>query len=90
MQNNENQDANNISYYLALRDFLAVYPALAILFPQAARKRALEMRHSQERTLEEIAEWACLPIAFVRLALNPEWPSLLETTLAMKMPQADG
>ena len=81
MQNNGNISGNERSYYLALRDSVGVYPALAILFPQAARQRALEMRHSGERSLQQIAQWASLPEPFVNLALHPEWPSVLASIM---------
>lgn len=78
-------DGDVRSAVIAMRDFLAVFPALAILFPLAARTKALEMQQSGQRTLTQIANWACLPAGFVHIALGPDWPAMLAATTATEL-----
>ena len=67
----------NLSSYLAVEDILAIFPALGILFPEAARLQALSAVEDKSRSVAEIADWACLPIPLVQFCLKPEWPELL-------------
>ena len=64
---------------MAATDRLALYQALAILFPSAAREIALNK--IKEKTIVEIAEWASIPEPLIRFALDPDWPQLREQLL---------
>ena len=58
---------------MASVDRLALYQALALLFPMAARDVAIERIAEGVATVETIAAWAMLPIPVVRLILSDEW-----------------
>lgn len=58
---------------MASVDRLALYQALALLFPLAARKTAVDRIQTGEITAEHVADWAVLPIALVKLVLSEEW-----------------
>jgi hypothetical protein len=59
---------------MAAKDKLAVYQALAVLFPDAARADALAKK-AEGKTPEEIAKQASVPLRFVKLVLTDEWPA---------------
>lgn len=59
---------------MAAKDKLAVYQALAVLFPDAARADALAFI-ANGGTVDEIVRRASIPERFVRLVLTDEWPS---------------
>lgn len=63
---------------MASVDRLALYQALAVLFPLSLREVALaSMRASPETcTAEVIAEWAKLPVGLARLVLSDQWPEI--------------
>ncbi|MGO4449136.1 hypothetical protein AB4Y96_09430 [Phyllobacterium sp. TAF24] len=63
---------------MAAVDKLAIYQALAILFPLAARDVAILAMDAGERTIDEIVEWVQLPPKLVELVLSEEWPGLME------------
>ena len=67
----------NLASYLAVEDIFAIFPALGILFPEAARRQALSALEDGSRNVAEIADWVCLPTPLVQLSLQPEWPELL-------------
>ena len=58
---------------MASVDKLALYQGLALLFPIAAREVALEKINDRSATVEDIADWAQLPIPVVSLVLREEW-----------------
>jgi len=58
--------------FVAAKDKLALYQILPVLFPEAARKAAA----SSEKTVEEIATWACLPLPLTRLVMTDDWPAI--------------
>jgi hypothetical protein len=60
---------------MAAKDKLALYQALAVLFPDAARTDALAQIKAG-KTVEDISEQASIPPRFVQLVLKEEWPSL--------------
>lgn len=62
---------------MATKDKLALYQALAVLFPDAARQQALH-QVQQGATAEKIAGWIVLPEALVLLVIGDNWPSLRE------------
>lgn len=59
---------------MAARDRIAIYQALPLLFPMAARANAL----SKQIPAETIADKADLPLPLVRLVLEDDWPSILQ------------
>jgi len=63
---------------MAAKDRLALYQAIPILFPEAARQDALIKIASGSMKLTDVAEKACLPSEFVGLALTLEWPDLIK------------
>lgn len=66
----------SVTDFMALRDQLALYPALALLFPDAARAVAVQMLRDGTATVEQIAKWAQLPPELMPLLLSDQWPSL--------------
>jgi hypothetical protein len=71
---------DEVSIYdlMAAKDRLALYQAIPLLFPMAARNRALAEVKSGTKAVEQIAEEACLPLELVQLALSEDWPRLAE------------
>lgn len=67
----------NLASYLAAEDIFTIFPALGVLFPEAARRQALSAVEDGSRSVTEIADWACLPVPLIQLSLQPEWPELL-------------
>ena len=62
--------------FVAAKDKLALYQILPILFPDAARKAAAAKLAANEKTIEGIAAWACLPLQLTRLIMTDEWPAI--------------
>ena len=65
-----------LSNYQATKDKIALYEAVALLFPKTPRaheKRALE---TSEKTITEIARDACLPEDVVSFVMTDEWELL--------------
>ncbi len=58
---------------MASVDRLALYQALAILFPISARNVALEKMANGSATLESISQWSVLPEGLVSLILSEDW-----------------
>ncbi|WP_275789003.1 hypothetical protein [Pararhizobium gei] len=65
---------------MAAKDKLAIYQALAIMFPLSARDQALEQRKAG-RTVADVARWVCLPIPLVKMVMGDEWPELRQDLL---------
>ncbi|OBY08342.1 hypothetical protein BAE36_04330 [Rhizobium leguminosarum bv. trifolii] len=63
---------------MATKDKLALYQALAILFPLAARQQAIDALGAKTRTPEEIASWVKLPLPLVEMVLETDWPNIRE------------
>ncbi len=68
---------------MASLDKMAIYQSLAFLFPEAARHDALAALARQDKTPEEIAEWAALPRPLVDLALSNEWPGTVKNLISI-------
>lgn len=68
----------NIFDIMAAKDRLALYQAIPLLFPMAARDNAIQAVKSGRKTLHEIADDACLPVELVSLALTDNWPGLVK------------
>lgn len=61
---------------IAAKDKFALYQALPILFPDAAREKALVKLNTQAKTMEQIAEWSALPLSLTQLVMSDAWPDL--------------
>jgi hypothetical protein len=62
--------------FMAAVDKLALYQALAILFPDAARVQALDEMSAGATTIEDIAAWASLPLPLVKTVMSAQWPDM--------------
>ena len=62
--------------FVAAKDKLALYQILPVLFPEAARKAAAAKLAARDKTIEDIATWACLPLQLARLVMTEEWPAI--------------
>ena len=62
--------------FMAAKDKFALYQCLPILFPEAARARAAEKLKAGEKTIEQIADWALLPVPLARLVMTDGWPAM--------------
>lgn len=69
-------DQVSICDLMAAKDRLALYQAVPLLFPSAAREKALRAIASGSGTFEQIVEGSCLPSELVRLVLTDDWPKL--------------
>jgi hypothetical protein len=69
-------DHVSICDLMAARDRLALYQAIPLLFPLAARELALRAIATGSKTFEQIVEASCLPSELVRLVFMDEWPRL--------------
>lgn len=67
---------------MAAKDKLAVYQALGILFPDAARAAALEAL-ANGVTKQEIMERACIPMQLGNLVLADDWPAIKKDICAI-------
>lgn len=63
---------------MATVDKLAQYQGLNLLFPLAARRIARARIASGEKTLEEIADWAVVPVEYAALVLGDNWDKISE------------
>jgi hypothetical protein len=63
---------------MAAVDKLAQFQGLSLLFPLAARRIARERIASGERTFEQEAKWAGIPVEYARLVLDESWDKLSE------------
>lgn len=57
----------------AAKDRLALYQSLPLLLPRAALDKARQEFSSGSKSPEDIAEWACMPVEFVKLMLSDVW-----------------
>jgi hypothetical protein len=71
----ELQDAKQDGWKV-LTDKVAIYEAIAVLFPLAARALMLELLKSGKTTVGEIAHIVDLPERFVRLVMWEKWPNV--------------
>ncbi len=67
---------------MAAKDKLAVYQALGVLFPDAARIDALKALQAG-KTREQIMQQASIPIQFASLVLADEWPDIKKDICAI-------
>jgi hypothetical protein len=61
---------------VAALDKLAQHLSINLLFPKAARQLARAKLADGEKTVEEIADWALVPLPSAQLALDEKWESL--------------
>lgn len=62
-------------------DRLAIYCAVALLFPDAARDMAIAEIEAGRKTVDEIADWASIPVEFVRIVVAEDWLELKQIVL---------
>jgi hypothetical protein len=67
---------------MAAKDKLAVYQALGVIFPDAARADALKALASG-MTRQQVMERACIPQQFVDLVLAESWPEIKKDICAI-------
>lgn len=58
------------------KDRLALYQALPLLLPDAALEVARQAVSEHMRTVDQVADWACVPTEFIHLMLREEWKAL--------------
>ncbi len=68
---------------MAAVDKIALYQALAILFPAAARDSAREQL-SNQKTIEDIVKWVALPKQFVELVVSDDWPDIQNSLFSFR------
>ena len=69
-------DDFGLADFMASKDKMATYQCLPLLMPHAALQVARQAVHDGRKTPEEIAEWAKIPVRFVRLMLAEHWETL--------------
>ncbi|MCC4296269.1 hypothetical protein [Aurantimonas coralicida] len=74
-------EAHGLAEVMAATDRLALYQAICILFPDAARDVAREAIATGTKTVEQVSDWAQLPIDLARLVLSDQWPEIREIIL---------
>lgn len=68
---------------MAASDRIALYQALAVIFPMAAWQVAMAKFRAGKKTAIEIAEWACLPADLIEhVVLQDGWPRLRDELLS--------
>lgn len=60
----------------ATTDRLALYQSLPLLLPKAALISARNAVESGSATLDDVAEWACMPAVLVGLMLGEHWKTI--------------
>lgn len=71
-----NNDDFGLIDLMASKDKLALYQCLPLLMPRAALDVAREAVASDRLTVQEVAEWAQMPLPLVRLMLDDQWDTL--------------
>lgn len=74
--------------FQASTDKLALYQALAILFPDDARTDILAM--NPRPSIADVAKWACLPSQLVEFVLSDDWPGIVKGLLRSKEEALNG
>lgn len=62
--------------FVAAKDKLALYQALMLLVPNAARTEALEALAKGTRTIDQIHQWTAVPRILLDVVLAEKWPEL--------------
>lgn len=62
--------------FMAIKDKVATYQCLPLLMPRAALQAARQAVESGQKTPQEIADWAKIPLLFVNLMLAEHWETL--------------
>jgi hypothetical protein len=66
-------DDFGVADFMASVDKIALYQAMAVLFPAAARDEARAQIEAGAATVEAIAAWTQLPVEVARLVLADDW-----------------
>lgn len=67
--------------YQAIEDRHAIYRALAVIFPPAARADALESLQNGTKSIDDIVEWVSIPPRFVKMVMDSDWPQIRNVIL---------
>ena len=67
--------------FMASTDQIALYYALAVLFPKAARDAATKEVAAGRLSIQKLAEACRLPMPMVQLIISEDWPGILEVLL---------
>lgn len=70
-------DQGSLENLINIQERIAIYQALAILFPLPAREAALDGLTTGKYSFEEIVRWACLPNSYVGVVLHDRWPEFV-------------
>jgi len=74
-------DDFNLVDIKVLKDQIALYQSLPLLFPKAAREAALRALNEGRHTAETIAARVAMPLSLVKLVLSEEWPGICDDFL---------
>jgi hypothetical protein len=74
-------DDFGIADIMAMKDRLALYQCLPVLFPMAARAKAREAMEAGA-SFQDIVNWTCLPPDLVEIVMSDNWPDLLDSLLS--------
>ena len=66
--------------FQALTDRFALYRSLPLLLPEAALDEARRAVREGSKTVQDVAEWSCLPVEIVMLMLGEVWGKLSSAT----------
>lgn len=66
---------------MALKDKIALYQSLPLLFSNTARNAAITSIGEGRQTEKSVADAAALPLPLVKLMLSDEWPGIAEEFL---------
>lgn len=61
---------------MAAKDRIALYQCLPLLLPKASLELARQQVRVGQKTEQEIADWACMPVRLVSLMLSEDWENL--------------
>jgi hypothetical protein len=74
-------DSFGLADFQAAEDRFALYRALAVIFPPAAREDAISSIKSGEKTVSEIAAQVSIPKPLLEFALRDNWPQIRQDIL---------
>lgn len=69
-------DDFGVADFMAAKDKVALYQSLPLLLPKAALQIARQAVREGEKTADEVAEWARIPVILVRMMLEDEWDTI--------------
>ena len=69
-------DDYGLADLMAAKDKMATYQCLPLLMPRAALQIARQAVADGQKTPEQIAEWARIPVHFINLMLDEQWDTI--------------